>query len=122
MKYKTIRIYESDFKRLNQLCERYKITKTELIEAFIEFFYKTDLDPKKPTNASKEIAKLKSQIISFIRTQEKDKLNPLITKQDLLITSFKTMLEDEIVTRKFMIELASQLGNSIVKKLKENGS
>lgn len=120
MKYKTIRIYESDFSKLNAFCERYKLSKTELIEAFIVFFDKTDLDPRIPTNATKELSKLKSQLISFIRTQEKDKLNPLIKKQDLLIEEFTKLVKDEFVTKNFMIELATKLGNSIVNKLNQS--
>lgn len=122
MKYKTIRIYESDFEKLNGFCNRYKITKTELIEAFILYFEKTDLDPREPSNATQEISKMKSQLISFIRTQEKDKLDPLIKKQNLLIDDFVKLVQDEIVTKNFMIELATKLGNSIVNKIKENGS
>ncbi len=121
MKYKTIRIYESDFEKLNTFCERYKLSKTELIEAFIMFFEKTDLDPREPTNATKEISKMKNQLISFIRTQEKDKLNPLVKKQDLLIEEFSKLVRDEFVTKSFMIELATKLGNSIVNKLNKNG-
>lgn len=117
MKYKTIRIYESDFKRLNAFCIRYKLSKTELIEAFTTYFETTDLDPREPTNATKEISKLKNQLISFIKTQEKDKLNPLIKKQDLLIEEFTKLIKDEIVSKNFMIELATKLGNSIVNKL-----
>lgn len=122
MKYKTIRIYESDFQRLNSLCERYNMSKTELIEAFIEFFVKTDIDPREPTNVSKEVSKLKSQLVSFIRAQERDKLNPLIRKQDLLITEFTNLINQDLVTKSFMIELATKLGNSIVNKLRENGN
>lgn len=121
MNYKTIRIYESDFKKLNTLTKRYKVSKTELIEAFIVFFEKTDLDPRQPTNATKELVKLKGQLISFIRSQEKEKLNPLIKKQDLLIEEFTKLVKDEFVTKNFMIELATKLGNSIVNKLTENG-
>ncbi|MFH4968300.1 BfmA/BtgA family mobilization protein [Gaetbulibacter sp. M240] len=122
MKYKTIRIYESDFDKMNSFCDRYKLSKTELIEALLIYFEKTDLDPREPSNATKEISKLKSQLISFIKTQEKDKLNPLIKKQDLLITEFSGLVKDQFVTKSFMIELATKLGNSIVNKLQENGN
>ena len=122
MKYKTIRIYESDFDRLSVLCSKYSLTKTEFIEAVLTYFKKTDLDPREPLNATQEIVKLKNQLISFIRTQEKDKLNPLIKKQDLLIQEFSKLLNSDFVTEEFMIELANKLGNSIVNKLKENGN
>lgn len=122
MKYKTIRIYSSDFSKLNTFCNRYKLSKTELIEAFIIYFDKTDLDPRVPTNATKEIEKLRGKLIGFIKTQETDKLNPLIKKQDLLIEEFSKLVKDEFVTKNFMIELATKLGNSIVNKLSKNDS
>jgi hypothetical protein len=122
MSYKTIRIYKESFDKLNSFCNRYDMTKTEFIETLLIYFEKTDLDPRDPTNATKEITKLKSQLISFIRTQEKDKLNPLIKKQDLLITEFTNLINQDLVTREFMIELATKLGNSIVNKLRENGN
>lgn len=122
MKYKTIRIYENDFNILNTFCKRYNLSKTELISALLNYFEKTDLDPREPGNATHEISKLKNQLISFIKTQEKDILNPLTTKQNLLIEEFSKLVKDDFVTKNFMIELATKLGNSIVNKLKENDS
>lgn len=116
MEYKTIRIHKGTFKTLNTLCERYDLSKTELVESMSLYFLKTNIDPGEPTNLSKEVLKLKNQMISFIRTQEKDKLNPLIQKQDILINKFMTYMEEESVTRKFMMELAQ----AIVDKLRKN--
>jgi DNA-binding ferritin-like protein len=115
MDYKTIRIYKETFETLDKLCERYGSSKTELVESMSSYFLKTNIDPKDPTNITKEVLKLKGQLISFIRTQEKNKLNPLIQKQDALINKFMNHLEEETVTRKFMMELAQ----AIVDKLKE---
>lgn len=118
MEYKTIRIYDSSFKKLDEFCLRYSLTKTQLIETFINYFEKTKIDPRDPTDVTSEVKKLKNQLIAFIRTQEKEKLNPLIQKQDLLIIEFSRIINEEMIDKKFLIEVANDLGNSIVKKLK----
>lgn len=84
-KYKTIRIYNSSFEQINEFCEHYKLSKTELIETFLNYFHKTKLDPRITTDIATDVKKLKNQLISFIRKQEKDKLDPLVKKQDILI-------------------------------------
>ena len=83
--YKTIRIYNSSFEQLDLFCNQYSLTKTELVEAFLNYFDKTKIDPREISDVSSEVKKLKNQLISFIRKQEKDKLDPLVKKQDILI-------------------------------------
>ena len=116
MKYKSIRIYESTFEGLNKLCVKYDCSKTELSEAMSAYFLKTGIDPNDPTDVTSEVKKLKNQLISFIRTQEQDKLNPLIKKQDLLIDRFINHLKEEVVTRKYMEKLAQV----IIDKLRQD--
>ena len=115
MKYKTIRIYDHTFDALDKLCVKYESSKTELTAVMCEYFTKTGIDPNDPSDVTSEVKKLKNQLISFIRTQEKDKLNPLIKKQDLLIERFMTHIDEETVTKEFMMELAQ----AIVDKLKK---
>lgn len=117
MKYKTIRIYESDFDEMNTLCNKYSVTKTELVEACMFYFTKTGIDPRDPSDVTSEVKKLKNQLISFIRTQEKEKLNPLVKKQNLLIDKFLDHLENDGVNKDFLVKVATQLGSEIVKKL-----
>ena len=83
--YKTIRIFNSSFEQMNKVCKQYSLTKTELVEAFLNYFDKTKIDPREISDVSTEVKKLKNQLISFIRKQEKDKLDPLVKKQDILI-------------------------------------
>lgn len=116
MDYKTIRVYTDTFTDLNTLCKKYKVSKTQLTEAMCNYFLKTHISPYDPTDVSTEVKKLKNQLIGFIRTQEIEKLNPLIKKQDLLIERFMTHLNDEMINREFMIQLAQK----IVDKLKEH--
>ena len=115
MSYKTIRIYNETFDGLDLLSNKYRASKTALTAAMCEYFIKTGIDPYDPSDVTSEVKKLKNQLISFIRTQEKDKLNPLIKKQDLLIDRFMNHLEEETVSKKFMVELAQ----AIVDKLKK---
>ena len=83
--YKTIRVYKSSFELMDIFCKQYSLTKTELVEAFLNYFDKTKIDPREISDVSTEVKKLKNQLISFIRKQEKDKLDPLVKKQDILI-------------------------------------
>lgn len=120
MNYKTIRIHAETFEKIDSLLDKYKGSKTDLIEAMCTYFLLTGINPNEPQDVTTQVRKLKDQLISFIRTQEKDKLNPLIKKQDLLIQEFKNALvikNDTEVTQEFMVKLASQLGKSIVEKL-----
>lgn len=120
MNYKTIRIHAETFEKIDSLLSKYQGSKTDLIEAMCTYFLTTGINPNEPQDVTTQVRKLKDQLISFIRTQEKDKLNPLIKKQDLLIQEFKSALvlkKDTEVTQEFMIKLASQLGKNIVEKL-----
>jgi len=120
MNYKTIRIHAETFEKIDSLLEKYQGSKTDLIEAMCTYFLSTGINPNEPQDVTTQVRKLKDQLISFIRTQEKDKLNPLIKKQDLLIQEFKNTLvlkKDTEVTQEFMIKIASQLGKNIVEKL-----
>lgn len=117
--YKTIRIYESDFKVLNELCNRYNLSKTEMIESFLIYFKKTGIDPKDPTDTTTEVKKLKNQLISFIRTQEKEKIDPLIKRNNALVNSFLNHLDNDVVTREFLTKSLTEVGRQIIVKLKE---
>jgi hypothetical protein len=119
MSYKTIRIYEKDFEMLNELCRKYELSKTEMINAFVSYFKKTGIDPNDPSDVTSEVRKLKNQLISFIKTQEKDKLDPLIKRQNLLINKFLDHLETDGINKEFMTKILSDLGRQIVKKIKE---
>lgn len=116
MKYKTIRIYDHTFNGLEKLCKKYTTSKTELTESMCTYFLKTGIDPNDPTDVTSEVRKLKNQLISFILTQESEKLNPLIKKQDLLIDRFMNHLDEEVITRKYMEKLAQAIVDKLRKK------
>jgi len=120
--YKTIRIYESDFYALDELCKRYNLTKTEMIETFLIYFKKTGIDPSDPTDTTTEVKKLKNQLISFIRTQEKEKLDPLIKRNNALINSFFNHLDNDGITKEFLTKALTETGRQIIQKLKDNSN
>ncbi len=119
MKYKTIRIYETSFEKLDEFCDKYSVSKTQLIEKFILFFEKTKIDPRDISDVSAEVKKLKNQLISFIRTQEKERLDPMLKKQDILINEFSRVINEEFVSKAFLVEMLNDLGNTLIKNLKE---
>lgn len=93
MNYKSIRIYEDTFIGLDTLANRYGTSKTELLEAMKNYFLTTGINPFEPTDVTTEVKKLKNQLISFIRTQEKEKLNPMIKKVDVIVQSVANHIE-----------------------------
>jgi len=120
MDYKNIRIRTESFEKIDTLIQKYGGRKTDIIDTMCTYFLTTGINPNVPQDVTTQVRKLKDQLISFIRTQERDKLNPLIKKQDLLIQEFKNALavkNDTEVTQEFMIKIASQLGKNIVEKL-----
>ncbi len=116
-KYKTIRVYETSFDKMNDLCIKYSLNKTELIESLLTFFEKTKIDPRDTTDTSAEVKKMKNQLISFIRTQEKEMLVPLIKKQDLLIEKFMLLIKDDLVDKKYLISALTETAKQIVNKV-----
>jgi len=113
--YKTIRIYNSSFEQMNTVCKQYSLTKTELVEVFLNYFDKTKIDPREISDVSTEVKKLKNQLISFIRKQEKDKLDPLVKKQDILINEcIKFHKETNSQNKNFKKSLTNNT-NSLIK-------
>lgn len=113
--YKTIRIYNSSFEQMNTVCKQYSLTKTELIEVFLNYFDKTKIDPREISDVSTEVKKLKNQLISFIRKQEKDKLDPLVKKQDILINECMKFHKETNSQNKNLKKSLTNNTNSIIK-------
>lgn len=94
-RYKTIRIYEETFANMDKLCVKYDLQKTEIVEEFVSYFLKTGQDPRDHSDVTGEVKKLKNQLISFIKTQEKEKLNPLVSKVDISTDKLREYLEND---------------------------
>ncbi|KAF9659984.1 hypothetical protein NH341_06450 [Tenacibaculum sp. XPcli2-G] len=118
--YKTVRVYESSFEKMNDLCAKYSLNKTELIESCLTFFIKTKIDPTDVSDVSAEVKKMKNQLISFIRTQEKEMLVPLIRKQDLLIEKFLNLIKEDLVDKKYLLSALTETAKQIVNKVNDD--
>ena len=72
---------------LNQLSSRLGISKKEAAEKSILYIYKNKINPEnlKEGDPSTELKLLRKDLIGFIKTQEKEKLEPISQKQDYII-------------------------------------
>jgi len=117
MEYKSIRIYEHSFFGLGVLCKRYNTSKTELIEAMEIYFSKTGISPFEPTDTTTEVKHLKNQLIGFIKTQEKEKLNPMVKKVDLVVEAVSEHIRSDN-SKEYLKELINKLALFIDEKNK----
>lgn len=74
----------TDFERMAQ---SYGLTNKALLETMIRYFQATKADPRDPKtdNPTDAIKALDKRLISFIRKQEKERLNPISDDLKLLI-------------------------------------
>lgn len=114
MDYKSIRVYDTTFDGLEDLCSKYNASKTELIEAMQIYFSKTGISPFEPTDTTTEVKHLKNQLISFIRTQEKEKLNPMIKKVDLIVETVSEHIQSD--SKEYLKQLINKLAGFIEDK------
>lgn len=92
-----IAVDELTHKEAKKLCKTLDISLGELVQHSVVYFKKTGINPsnaenESPIKAIKELDKHIGQIVAFIRTQEKEKLNPLL--EYLIIIS--KQLDDSI--------------------------
>lgn len=75
----TIAISQKDLKRLEVFVRKKGISKKEFVTVCLDFFEKNGLDPtthESPKAELEKVIKRIDQIISFIKTQEKETLRP----------------------------------------------
>jgi len=92
-----IAVDEHTHKNAKALCKTHELTLGELVQHSVVYFKKTGINPSQADNESpykaiKELDKHIGQVVAFIRTQEQEKLNPLL--EHLIIIS--RQLEDTI--------------------------
>ncbi len=93
----TIAIDENTHKEAKKLSQTHDLDLGELVHHCIMYFKKTGINPgeaenESPYKAIKELDKHIGQVVAFIRTQEQEKLNPLL--EHLIIIS--RQLDDTI--------------------------
>lgn len=90
--YKNLKIHCSTAKELDLFCKKNKLKKTECINLMVAFFNSTKIDPSDAYDITASVKQLKSQLISFIRKQEKDKLNPMVSKVDVIVETVREFI------------------------------
>jgi len=93
---KNIQISDEFDQLLDKLKDRLSRPKKKIVEQLITYADKLKIDPEflKEGDPSHEIRKTRNEIISFIKTQEKDHLKPLYNQLRLLIDQFYKRSED----------------------------
>lgn len=93
--YEVIRISPEYKARLLDLIAQSQLkNQKDFTEAMIDYFHETGLDPThRVKNVSGELSKLRNVVVSFIREQEKTKLDPMISQfndlTEFLLDHFK---------------------------------
>jgi hypothetical protein len=98
----------------------------EFVEKMIDYFHETGLDPKdKIKSVPGELSKLRNTLVSFIKEQEKTKLNPILNKLDDITDFTVKFSKEEAVTKQDLadfleIAFGGQAGSDQVKITKQN--
>jgi hypothetical protein len=98
-KYKVLRIDQEYDKIIKELLASSNIkSEKEYTESMLNFFKNSGLDPSvEVKSVPGEISKLRNVFVSFIREQEKKKINPLINEVQMLTeTIIKFINEDAL--------------------------
>jgi len=96
---KSIGISERTHKEVISICKSLEIRIGEFVHYSAHYFKKTGIDPSKPDSESpykvvKEMERRIGQVISYIKTHESDKLNPLLEQLMMLVRRSEIMLND----------------------------
>ena len=91
IKYKHIAIGEEAHRKLHEIVEKSNKSTKDFTESIIEFFYRTGHDPEdfKIEGSADAIKRLDKRLISFIRTQEKEKLTPMLEEMAMANRQFQ---------------------------------
>ena len=108
---------------LNQLKTRLGLDKKQIVQKSIHYIHKNKINPEnlKDGDPSSELKLLRKDLIGFIKTQEKEKLEPILHKLDYVIEKLTKVSSPTINTsspnlntEQFQVLVASY------KKLTEN--
>jgi hypothetical protein len=93
---KNIQISDEFDVLLDKLKERLGRPKKKIVEQLITYADKLKIDPEflKEGDPSHEIRKTRNDLISFVKTQEKDHLKPLYSQLRLLVDQFQKTSRD----------------------------
>src|ERR1700751_6010522 len=110
-------------KEANTLCKTLDLTLGELFKHCVVYVKKTGIDPSKadsesPHKVVKELEKRIGQLVAFIKTQEQEKMNPLLENLIILKGQTEDVLEKLPKAERF--ETAIATGNKAILLLMEN--
>ncbi|WP_299250378.1 BfmA/BtgA family mobilization protein [uncultured Cytophaga sp.] len=72
---------------LNELKTIHEMDKKKIVQLCIRYIYKNKINPEniKPNDSAAELKALRNSLVGFIKTQEKEKLDPILQKLDYVI-------------------------------------
>lgn len=93
-------------------------TQQEYFNAMVTYFKETGINPKEKTRSTAdELSKLRNTVISFIREQEKKKLDPIILKVTEVMEFLKEYFQKDAVSKEDIENLLRQV--KVQKEVKE---
>ena len=119
----TIAIDGRTHKEAKTLCKTLGFNLGELVQHSVQYFKKTGIDPSKadsesPHKVVKELEKRIGQLVAFIKTQEQEKMNPLLENLIILKHQMEDILKKLPQAERF--ETAITTGNKAIILLIEN--
>ncbi|NLT49435.1 MAG: hypothetical protein GXX85_00785 [Ignavibacteria bacterium] len=110
----TIRVEKVDKDLLDTLRKRDGISSNiKYFKAMVEFFNSTGLNPsEKVKSTSGELKKLRDVVVSFTRTQEEKKLDPIMKTLDELTNTLLNFLKSEALRKQDFIKYMDSLNLS----------
>lgn len=117
----TLRIEKDYLDVLKDLVKESNIkTQKEYVESMILYFKETGINPKiKNRSTADEISKLRNTVISFIREQEKKKLDPIISTLNETLDYLRNYYKNEAVTKddlKALVVTRTQEPGPVIKR------
>jgi hypothetical protein len=72
---------------INELKTIHDMDKKKIVQLCIRYIYKNKINPEniKPTDSAAELKALRNTLVGFMKTQEKEKLDPILQKLDYVI-------------------------------------
>lgn len=115
--YEIVRISKASKAILDELYKESECSsRKEYTEKMIQYFKDNGLDPAtKGRSVGDEIAKLRNTVISFIREQEKKKLEPMIQQVSEITSFLADYYKNEAVTKKDLQRFISDVKGQEVK-------
>lgn len=95
-------------------------TQQEFFNAMVRYFKETGIDPRaKNKSTADELSKLRTTVISFIRAQEKNKLDPIILTLNETLEFMRNYFKNEAVSKDDINRLVAHKNQEPVRSLEQ---